>query len=227
MPSNEKDAENQKKDLPEKGQEVLETPKKIIENKSKNDEKKETCQTPETAKSSSSETVQKSKIDSKTKPKSFFAFLVLCVLFIFFLLFSTGFAFLNLNKTTIAKGVSIKGIDVSNLSIQQATAKIEEAIRIELALGMNLVYSENFSVDFDVSQIEYSYAITEAVKEAYSIGRSEHLFKNNYVLLATAFAGKNIELPSTYNEVSFNAIIDDIAVRIPRIGCASKLLYRR
>lgn len=128
---------------------------------------------------------------------------------------STVFALLNLGKGTIAKGVSIKGIDVSNLTVEEATNKIKEAVNVELLLGMDLVYGKDYMVDFDVNQIQYTYDVTGAVKEAYQIGKSENIIVNNYNLLVTGFFGKNIELKSSYNEESLNGIVDDIASKVP------------
>ena len=129
-------------------------------------------------------------------------------------MFSTAFALLNLGKKTIAKGVSIRGIDVSNLTPEEATNKINEAINIELSLKMDLIY-EDYQVDFDANQIQYSYAITDAIKQAYSIGKSGNIIMNNYTLLLTAFVGKNIDINGTYNEDSLNGIIEDVSSKIP------------
>lgn len=149
--------------------------------------------------------------DVKTKNKKLWKIIVIALILIILLLFSTVFSLLNLGKQTMAKGVSIKGIDVSNLTLEEATNKINEAINIELMLGIKLKQGENYSVDFDVNQIQYTYDIANSVKEAYQIGKSDNVIVNNYTLLKTAFFGKNIEMQSHYNEDSLNDILDDIA----------------
>ena len=151
----------------------------------------------------------------KKKNKNLWILIILCCVVLILLMYSTVFALLNLGKTTIAKGVSIKGIDVSNLTMEEATNKINEAINVELLLGMELVYGEDYVVDFTVNQIQYAYDVSKAVKEAYRIGKSENIIWNNYTLISTAFFGKNIEPESTYNEASLDGIIEDIAAKIP------------
>lgn len=153
--------------------------------------------------------------DVKTKNKKLWKIIVIALILIILLLFSTIFSLLNLGKQTIAKGVSIKGIDVSNLTMEEATNKISEAVNIELMLGIKLKQGENYSVDFDVNQIQYTYDIANSIKEAYDIGKSNNVIVNNYILLTTAFFGKNIEMKSQYNEASLDGILDDIASKVP------------
>lgn len=153
--------------------------------------------------------------DKRLKNRSLWLLIVIVSIFMIVLMGSTVFALMNVGKRTIAKGVSIKGIDVSNLSIEEATNKINEAVNIELLLGIKLVYGEDYATDFDINQIQYSYDVSNAVKEAYNVGKSENIVTNNYTLLATVFFGKDIELQGSYNEESLNGIIDDIASKIP------------
>ena len=155
------------------------------------------------------------KADTKTKNKKLWKIIVITLIFIILLLFSTIFSLLNLSKQTIAKGVSIKGIDVSNLTIEEATSKMNEAINIELMQPIQLSYGEDYTTDFDIHQIDYSYDVTNSITEAYNIGKNNNIIINNYTLLATAFLGKNIEITRHYNETSLNNILDDIASKIP------------
>ena len=100
----------------------------------------------------------------------------------------------------ISKGITIKGIDVSNLTIEEATNKVTEALNKELMLGMNLVYGDDYKVEFDPSQIEYTYDVFNSVKEAYNIGRNGNIIENNYTILLTLIKGKDIDVVSLYNE---------------------------
>lgn len=140
--------------------------------------------------------------------------IVLCICLLL-LIASTIFALLNLGKGTIAKGVTIKGIDVSNLTVEEAKDKINEAINIELMLGIKLIYGEEYTTEFDANQIQYTYDVSRAVKEAYQVGKGQNIVLNNYMLITSVFFGKDIQLESTYNEESLNGIIDDIASKIP------------
>lgn len=153
--------------------------------------------------------------EKQEKNKHLWILIIVLSICIFLLICSTIFALLNLGKNTIAKGVSIKGIDVSNLTVEEAKNKINEAINIELMLGIKLVYGEDFARDFDVNQIQYTYDVAGAVKQAYQVGKGQNIVANNYTLLTSVFLGKEIALEGSYNAESLNGIMDDIASKIP------------
>lgn len=135
---------------------------------------------------------------------------------IIIIIFSTIFALINLNCTTIIKGIKIKNIDVSNLSIEDAKNKVNESINIELLPEIKLQY-KTFETTLKPNSIEYSYDIENAIKEAYQTGRSENILINNYKILFTAFFEKNINLEPSYNDEILNLAIDNIAATIPDV----------
>lgn len=165
------------------------------------------------------ENIEKEEISQyspKKKKKQNSKFLISClIIFLICLIFSTSFALVTMNKVTIIEGIKINGIDVSGLTTQQATDKITEEINKKLLLGIELVYGEDYKVEFEPSQIEYSYDIFNTVKEAYNIGRSGNIVENNYTILFSKINGKDIEIKGLYNEDFLNQIIDDINSKIP------------
>ncbi len=187
------------------GKEKQNSPKKDKTEKVK-PEKKET------------QSVTEVKKEKHIRNKSLWRLIIIVSILIGLMMGSTIFALLNLGKRTIAKGVSIKGIDVSNLTVEEATNKLNEAINVELLLGIDLVYGDDYGVDFDVNQIQYAYDINKAVKEAYEIGKSDNIVVNNYILLLAGFFGKDITLESSYQEESLNGIVDDIASKVPGLA---------
>ncbi len=215
-----KDNENEQET--QKDKEISEIEKKIDASKPKKEveKKKQTPkeEVPQKQKSSPNpkkfEKIATEKESKGTKNKTLFILMSIISIWIIVLLFSTIFALLNLGKTTIAKGVSIKGIDVSNLTVEEATNKINEAINVELLLGMDIIY-QDYKVDFDVNQIQYTYDVSTAIREAYRIGKNENIVSNNYELLATVLFGKNIEPKASYQEESLNGIVDDIGAKVP------------
>lgn len=211
MSSKEKDSENSS----EKEQEIQEIEKKVQDTIPESEKKVEDNIKPKekiTEEEVPSEDLKKNK---KITNKRIWSIIAIATILIIGLIFSTIFALLNLGKATIAKGTSIKGIDVSNLTVEEATNKINEAMNMELLLNMKLVYSDAYTIDFATNQIQYSYDVSKAVKQAYQIGKEDNILSNNYSLLLTAFFGKDIELESTYNEESLTGIVDDIASKIP------------
>ena len=66
---------------------------------------------------------------SKTKSDVLTIFAILCFIFVLLSLIIFGtFSFINLTSTKIAKGVYIKGIDVSGLTKEDATKKISSYV---------------------------------------------------------------------------------------------------
>lgn len=214
MSSKEKDAENEDEKLKNENEKILEMEQKVNQSKPKKMESKEEEKQPELQEKKQSKP-KESKEDSKAKNQKLWKIIVIAIVLILILLFSTIFSLLNLGKQTIAQGVTIKGIDVSNLTMDEATKKMNEAVNVELMLAMELKYGENYQVDFYANQIQYMYDVTDCVKEAYQIGKEDNIIVNNYTLLKTALFGRNIEMEGTYNENSLNGVVDDIASKVP------------
>ncbi len=187
-----------------------------IENKDEKKEeiKKETKEESKVESNQSIDEIESELKDKRNYNKKLWIFILILSISFIISLFSTIFALLNLGKNTIAKGVCIRGIDISNLTIEEATNKINEAINIELMLGMQLVYND-YKAEFDTSQIDYSYNVQKAIKNAYNIGKSENILVNNYDLIKSAFYGKEIEMESSYNKEALNDFIEDISSKIP------------
>lgn len=151
---------------------------------------------------------------ARKQKKNMFIIIVLVIIAILLGIFSTIFAFMNATKAVIVNGVTIDGIAVSNLSMQEARNKLKEAINIELNLPIKLEGPE-YEITLSTAQIEFEYDIAKAVEDAYSIGRNGNIIQNNYELLWVAFCGKNIELNYEYNKDTLNYIVDSIESKIP------------
>lgn len=96
------------------------------------------------------------------------AFIVIVLLF---LLFSTIFALITSNKPTIINGVSIKDIDVSNLTKEQALEKISNEFSKKSAQAITLKHND-FEQTILPEQFEVSFSLDDAINMAYSKGRS-------------------------------------------------------
>ena len=203
-----------------KTQKTLETSKEKKQDKvEKSKEQKK-----EVAKTESNETKSKNEqksdkpdyvVDENKKRKNrWTALIVFICIAIIIMFFSTIFAFLNISSNKIAKGVSVKNIDLSGLTIEEAKNKLSEALNIELNIALELDY-QDFKTTFDTNQIEYSYKIADAVTEAYEVGRDKSLIENNYNLLKANLFGNNLEINSNYNEESLSYIVKDIGTKVP------------
>lgn len=154
------------------------------------------------------------EIAERQKKKNLFLIIVVAIIIVLILIFSVIFALMNVTKSVIINGVSIKNIDVSNLNLSEAKSKIEEAVNIELNAPIKLK-TENYETTINTNQFEFNYNTSKAAETAYSLGRSGNIFQNNYAILKSAFFGEEVDLEYTYNAESLNYIVNDIESKIP------------
>lgn len=154
-------------------------------------------------------------IENQKKLKSFLLLLIPLFIFLFLVgILSTIFALMNKNNETIFSGISIQGIDVSNLTIDEAKKKVSsiigQHISEEISLKHNdfqtVILPEQFGVNFDVDS---------AVEQAYSVGKSDSLIKNNYTILSLLLKNYNISPSINYDEDLLNSLIDSINAQLP------------
>lgn len=151
----------------------------------------------------------------KRKAKIIISIFVIIVI-VLIILFSTVFSLLNMNKTNIIDGISIKNIDVSELSKDEAKERLQEALNKELLVDLKLKYND-YEITINPSQIEFTYNIEEAVNQAYDIGRIENIVKNNYTILFSKLNGKNIDITYTYNQDLLTTFIENINSELPGV----------
>ena len=133
----------------------------------------------------------------------------LIILLIILGILSTIFALLNINNNKIISGVSILGIDVSKLTKEEATNKINETLNTRL--NSDLVFSHNEQLyNILPSQLECSFDVGEAIEKAYSYGREDNIFKSNFDILNTFFKKVNINPNFSYNESLCDSIIEQM-----------------
>ena len=132
------------------------------------------------------------------------------------LVFSTVFALTNINNEKIISGVTIKGIEVSGLTKEEAIAKMETTYAQKKENNIMLQY-QDFESELNPTLMEINYDIANAVDEAYSIGRNGNIFSNNYHILGTLIGKRDIDVNMTMNEESTKQTINDIGANLPGI----------
>ena len=142
--------------------------------------------------------------------------ITLLVIFLIALIFSTIFAFVNINKETIVSGVKIEGIDVSGLSAEEAKGKLEAIYNEKLETEIPVQYNE-YETTINANLCETQYNIEEAVKEALSVGKDNNIFINNYNILFALAGKKNINVNMQLNEEATKKIIEDIGTNLPGV----------
>lgn len=151
----------------------------------------------------------------KKKKRKTIIFIFVVIFAILVVAFSTVFALVNLNSNKITKGITIKNIDISNLTLEEAKEKIKSNLEKELIPELNLKYNDEYNITLLPEQIEFKYNLDEVINRAYEVGRSENILVNNYTLLFTTLFGKEINIDYTYNEELLNAFVDDINSKLP------------
>lgn len=129
---------------------------------------------------------------------------------------STIFAFVNMNNDKIMSGISIAGIDMSGLTKDEATSKLNLIYNEKKEKEIGLKYQE-YESTLNPTLMEVNYEVEKAVDEAYKIGKKDNIFINNYEILFTLIGKKNISVNMTLNEEVTKQSIEDIGVNIPGI----------
>ena len=132
------------------------------------------------------------------------------------LLFSTVFALTNINNEKIISGVTIKGVEVSGLTKEEAMAKLETVYSEKMKNNIMLQY-QDLESELNPTLMEVKYDIEKAVNEAYSLGRNENIFINNYNILGTLIGKRDFNVDMTMNEETTKQTINDIGANLPGI----------
>lgn len=151
----------------------------------------------------------------KVKSKKHTTAIILIVLLICcIIILSTIFALLNINNDKILEGITINGIDVSNLTQNEARKKLEDITNTKLTEDMTLK-KEDYETTINANQINAKYDVENAINKAYNLGRAGSIITNNYEILRLMFFKEEIELPLYYDEEVLNTKISSISSKLP------------
>lgn len=151
---------------------------------------------------------------SKTKKFIIFFVIPLIVLIILLAILSTIFALINMNNTNIIDGVFIQGIDVSNLSVEDAKSKLSSIVNEYISKEITLQYGD-FSKTLVPSQFNVNFDVDSAVQTAYSIGRSGNVFENNFAILNALLNSNNIGQNMEYDSELLDALLLELNNELP------------
>ena len=138
------------------------------------------------------------------------------IIFVFLLFFSTIFAIINLNNNKIISGVTINGVNVSNLTKSEVKNKIENVYKLKENSNINLSL-ESYTEKVNLSTLEVKYELNQAIEEAYSIGRKENIFISNYEIIRGFFESKDVKVKSNFDETLAMQMIDNTNMMIPNV----------
>lgn len=151
--------------------------------------------------------------NKKSEHKSHIGLLIFSIIFfIVFLLasvFSTGFAFINVNNTTFVSGISILGIDVSGLSKDDAKQKVTDDVSNRLSTDVIFKHNDE-TYTLLPSSVGGSFDIDKVIDDAYSVGRNGNIFQNNFAILNAMINSKNFIPDFSFNSDSFDNSISQM-----------------
>lgn len=125
--------------------------------------------------------------------------IILLVTLILITLFCTIFALININNKKIISNISILGLDVSNLTVDEAKTELNKYLKERLSTEIILKHNdENYLLP--PQSIEASYDIDNVINQAYSIGRSGNIIQNNFTILKQLLEKTKLGIKLNYNE---------------------------
>ncbi len=127
------------------------------------------------------------------------------------LVFSIIFALMNINNQKILKGISILGIDVSNLTIDEAKKRLNDAINEKFSNEKDslILKHGDSEVSVNANTFNAKFDVDTAVAEAYNIGRGGNIIVNNYAILWTKLFKSEIDAKLHWDEEFMNTTISD------------------
>lgn len=151
----------------------------------------------------------------KHSHKKLVVFIVIfAILALFILAFSTVFALININNDKIINGIQIQGIDVSNLTSDEAKEKVSTIMNNFLDHEITIKH-DDFTAVLIPKQFGVSFDVDKAITDAYSIGRSGNIFENNFEILNSLLKNNSILIDVNYDEAIFSSNINEINGLLP------------
>lgn len=182
----------------------IKSTQKIVETEKENDSKTEN--------ENHSETKQLKK---NKKTKKIIMVLILTIILLIILTLSTIFGIITSNSNKIISGISINGIDISNLTKDEAVSKLNVELESDLNREITLAHND-YTTKLSTTELEFGYNIEESVDQAFKIGRSENnIFSNNVKVIKTYLNKQNITPAVTYNTSLLDEKITAINAELP------------
>lgn len=144
---------------------------------------------------------KKFRVTEKNKKTKVYIVLgvVVTIILIVGLLLSTIFALLNSSNDKILSGIHVKDIAIEGLTEDEAVTILKDEFELEKKRDITLIINgEKYSITPEQIEVKYNYE--KAVEQAYNIGRSGNIFKNNFDILLSMLEEQNIDVEITYND---------------------------
>lgn len=137
--------------------------------------------------------------------------IIITILIIFILIFMVY----NTLNTNILSGVSIKGFDVSGLSVSDARYQLDNYLASKIPNEITVKHGD-FETTISTSQISAKFDTKTATNSAYRIGRNGSFLENNFYALSSLFGNDiNIEPALSIDKNQLTKNLEDISTQLP------------
>lgn len=130
------------------------------------------------------------------------------------IVFSVIFSVINIGNTNILQGISVKGIDISGLSKEEAIQKLTQITEEKLSKEINVKYEE-YEATINPAVMESNFDVKKAVDEAYAYGRNGNILQNNYAIFIAMIFNKDIQMDVEIDRELAISAIEDMGSKIP------------
>ena len=141
--------------------------------------------------------------------------IIILIIVIILAILSFIFGLITSQSNKIISGITVNGVDISNLSKESADMKLNLALKANGEDEITLKNGE-YTKTISLKDIDFEYDIQKTVDAAFAVGRSEgNIFSNNFKVISTFFSKKNINPNVKYNESKLNDLINTLNEEIP------------
>ena len=157
------------------------------------------------------------KVKTKKSKKGLIFVLILIFIILAVVILSTIFSLINMNNTKIMNGVFVNGVDISNLSKQEAVELLNNKLNNNDENYIT-VYRNGVTDIVHLEEIGGEFNTEKAVNEAYRIGREGNIVQCNYDILLTSILKKKLKTTVEYDKEKLEKKIDETSLKIPDIA---------
>lgn len=147
-------------------------------------------------------------VKNETKKRNPLTYVLISFLSIIIIFLSIVVCY-NIFYKKIFSNIYIAGVDVSNLTKEEAINKLNSEIENVLNQEILIQYDGKES-KIKPSDLGVKYNIENVVEEAYRIGRIGNIFQNNINMVKTLFSDTNLDLSFEYEEEKLDNFINEI-----------------
>lgn len=147
-------------------------------------------------------------VKNETKKRNPLVYVLISFLSIIIILLSIVVCY-NIFYKKIFSNIYIAGVDVSNLTKEEAINKLNGELELVLNQEILIQYDGKES-KIKPLDLGVKYNIENVVEEAYRIGRIGNIFENNINMVKTFFSDTNIDLSYEYEEEKLDNFINEI-----------------